>query len=228
MDQKWARPWFATTALCVVAGIALQLYISASTPRFFGGSPLNRALNVFAYFTIQSNLIVGGACLVLALGRATTSPLFAVARLTGVVAITVTFIVFHVALSGLLELDTLAQTANQLQHTIVPIMAVVGWLAFGPRRLTSSRVTSLTVVFPLAYMIFTAVRGPLASDWYPYPFTDVHQLGYLRVSLNAAWIALLFIALAAAATALDARLQPARPGPAAGAELAPWDARAEP
>ena len=42
----------------VAAGIAIQLGISATSPEFFGGSPLNRALNVFAFFTIQSNIIL--------------------------------------------------------------------------------------------------------------------------------------------------------------------------
>ena len=74
------------------------------------------------------------------------------------------------------------------------------------RGLTSARVTRLTVVFPLAWMLFTAVRGPLASDWYPYPFVDVGVLGYPRVAVNALWVALLFVGLAAGATALDRRL----------------------
>jgi hypothetical protein len=81
---------------------------------------------------------------------------------------------------------------------------------FGPRGLTSARVAKLSVLFPLAYMIFTAIRGPLSSDFYPYPFTDVHALGYLRVSINALWVALLFVAVAAAATALDGKLPGAR------------------
>jgi hypothetical protein len=161
---------------------------------------------VFAFFTIQSNVLVGVACLLLVLDQQRTSTAFAVLRLTGVVAIAVTGIVFHVALSGLLELDTLAQTANQLQHTVVPVMAVVGWVAFGPRGLTSTRVARLTVLFPLAYMVFTTIRGPLASNWYPYPFADVHHLGYARVAVNAVWIMLLFFALSAGATALDRRL----------------------
>jgi hypothetical protein len=40
--------------------------------------------------------------------------LFRALRLTGLVAITVTFLVFHVALSHLLELDSWAEAANQI------------------------------------------------------------------------------------------------------------------
>lgn len=221
MDPRWARPWFALTTVCVVVGIAISLYLSWHTRSVFGGSPLNRSLNVFAYFTIQSNILVGVTCLLLAVRPDRTSTLFTVCRLTSLVAITVTFIVFHVALSKLLDLDTLAQTANQLQHTAVPLLAVVGWLVFGPRRLVSTRVTRLTVVFPLAYMVFTAVRGPLASDWYPYPFVDVGALGYPRVVVNAVWISILFISIAAGATWLDGRLA----GQVTGSSRTPGAAR---
>jgi len=206
MDPKWARPWFATTAACVAAGVVIQFLVTADDTTKFGDSYLTRGLNIFAFFTVQSNLIVGATALLLALNPARNSTAFRVFRLIGLVAITVTFIVFHVALSHLLDLDSWAQTANQLLHTIVPILTVVGWVAFGPRGLTSARVAKLTVLFPLAYMAFTIIRGPLASDFYPYPFADVADLGYARVLINGLWIALLFVSLAAGATALDKRL----------------------
>jgi hypothetical protein len=206
MDLKWARSWFAATSLCVLAGVFIQLFVSADNPALFGGSPLNRALNIFAFFTVQSNLIVGFTCAMLVRRTNRTSTLFNVFRLTGIVAITVTFLVFHAVLSHLLDLDSWAQAANQLQHTVVPVMAVVGWLAFGPRGPTSARVAGLTVVFPALYMAFTMIRGPLSSHFYPYPFADVTALGYLRVIINGVWIGLVFVGVALGATVLDTRL----------------------
>jgi hypothetical protein len=152
---------------------------------------------------------VGVTSLLLAVNAHPSSTVFKVFRLIGVVAISVTFVVFHVALGKLLDLDTWPQVANQLQHTVVPIMCVVGWVAFGPRGLSSARVARLTVIFPAVYIAFTAIRGPLASNWYPYPVADVHALGYLRVIINGLWIALFLMALAAGTTALDSRLKPA-------------------
>ena len=206
MDRKWQRPWFAATAACVFAGIVIQLFVSADNDKLFGGTALGRALNIFVFFRIQSNLIVGATTLPLAINPNRSSTVFSAFRLTGVVAIAVTFIVFHIALSQLLELDRWAEAANQLQHTVVPVLTLAGWLMFGPRGLTSARVARLTVIFPLAYMVFTLIRGPLASDFYPYPFANPKQLGYVAVTINSFWIALLFVALAAAATALDKRL----------------------
>ena len=218
MNARWARPWFALTAACVVFGVVVQCILSWNDETVFGGSPLNRALNTFAFFTIQSNVLIGIACVLLAVRLDWSSAWFKWLRLTGLIAITVTFIVFHTLLSQLLDLDSWAAVTNQFQHTIVPVMAVVGWFAFGPRGLTTASTVRWTAIFPAFYIVFTAIRGPLASDWYPYPFADVHALGYLRVIINGLWISLLFIALAAGAHLLDRKLPAARSvaGPAAG------------
>lgn len=223
MNARRARALFALTAVSVFVGVLVQLIVSANDESVFGGSPAGRAFNIFAFFTVQSNVIVGITCLMLAIRGDRDSALFKVFRLIGVVAITVTGIVFHVVLSGLLDLDTWAQVANQFLHTVVPILAVTGWLGFGPRGLTTGSIVRWTIAFPLLYMVFTAVRGPLASDWYPYPFADVHDLGYLRVAINALWITLLFIGLGTGAAALDRVLPRAaavrRNAPASDARL---------
>jgi hypothetical protein len=213
VDARWARSWFTLTAVCVVAGIVISICLAPGATDNFGGSPLNRSLNVFAFFTIQSNVLVGAASLLLAINPARSSFAFAVLRLTGLIAITVTFVVFHVALSSLLDLDGWAQAANQFQHTIAPVLALVGWLCFGPRGLTPRRAVLYSILFPLSYFTFCLIRGPLASNWYPYPFIDVATLGYVPVLVNAVWIALLFIGLGAASAALDHRLPAPRNHP---------------
>ena len=83
---------------------------------------------------------------------------------------------------------------------------MAGWLLFGPRGLTSSRIARWTVLFPVVYMVATAIRGPLVRDWYPYPFADVAAHGYVRVILNGIVITLFFWAVAAGATWVDRRL----------------------
>ncbi len=201
MDQKWARAWFAGTALAVAVGVVIQVVVSYNSTglRFKGAAA---GFNVFAFFTVQSNLIVGTTSLLLAVRLDWSSTVFKVFRLIGVVAITITGIVFHVALSGLLDLDTWGQTANQLLHSVVPVMAVLGWLVFGPRGLTSPTIVKWSLLFPGLYMTFSVVRGAVVG-FYPYPFADVGELGYLRVAINAMWITLLYFGVATGAHHLD-------------------------
>lgn len=192
VDQTKARLWFGGTALAVFLGVTIQLFV---TPN----------LNVFAYFTIQSNLIVGATSLLLVLNPGRTSTVFEVFRFIGVVAITITGIVFHAALAQLFDLESWSRVANHLVHTVVPVMAVLGWLLYGPRGLTSRRVMWLSVLFPVWYMTFALVRGAIMHR-YPYPFADVDALGYVKVLINSVWICGLYLAVAAGAVAIDERL----------------------
>ncbi len=204
MHSKGARLWFGATALCVVAGVALSVYTAVQGSGHFT-SGVERGFNTFAFFTIQSNLIVGGTTLLLALNPERTSTVFRVFRLIGLVAVTVTGVVYHVALASILDLDGIHQLGNQLVHTSVPVLAVVGWLMFGPRSLTSGRVASLSLLFPALWLAFTLIRGAVIH-WYPYPFIDVTKIGYAKALLNCVWVSLLLLGLAAGATVIDGRL----------------------
>jgi hypothetical protein len=204
MPSKWARLWFGVTAASVVAGVALSVYTAVQGPGHFT-TGIQRGFNTFAFFTIQSNLIVGGTTLLLALNLERTSTVFRVLRLIGLVAITVTGLVYHVALASVLDLDGVHQLGNQLVHTVVPVLAVVGWLMFGPRSMFSGRVAWLSLVFPVLWLAFTLTRGA-AIHWYPYPFIDVTKIGYAKSVLNCVWVSLLLLGLAAGATVIDGRL----------------------
>jgi hypothetical protein len=201
-----ARVSFAVTALVVFAGLVIQVPVAMDNEEGFFTTPFTRGLNVFTFFTVQSNIIVGLTSAMLALGVATNSTVFRVLRLTGVVGITLTFIVFHLALRRLQDLTGQAAVADFLLHTASPILCVAAWLLFGPRGLTSWRVVALTLVFLLAWGVFTLVRGEIV-DWYPYPFMDPAEHGYARVTLNLLLIGSTFVALAAGAHALERRLR---------------------
>lgn len=201
-----ARLWFAATALVVAIGIVVQLVATGRLDSGFFDSRAGRLVNVFCFFTVQSNIIVlvTSALLAVRLGRKPTW--LWVLRLDGVLCIAVTFVVFHLALSDLQDLEGLARLADFLLHTAAPIMCVLGWLTFGPRGRTSWRTVGLAVIFPVAWLAFALVRGPLVGDYYPYPFLDVEEHGYLQVLLNCAAVAVLFLTLAAGAHLLDRTL----------------------
>ncbi|GAB3944462.1 Pr6Pr family membrane protein [Kribbella albertanoniae] len=195
------RVWSWVTAAAVLAGIVIQLFVTGNaTEGFFSTTP-ERVLNVFAFFTIQSNILLGATVL---LDRRST--LFKTLRLNGVLCIAVTGIVYHLVLAGLDELSGWAAVANFLLHTATPLLGVLGWALFGPRGRTDLRIAGWSIVFPLLWLAFTLIRGEFVG-FYPYPFIDVNEHGYGQVLLNCLLVAVLFLALAAAATALDRRLK---------------------
>jgi hypothetical protein len=201
------RSWFGVTALAVAVGIVVQVVVTATTTEgFFRDNP-DRVFNVFAYFTIQSNLLLGGTCLLLAIDPDRWhSVVFKTLRLNGVLCIAVTGIVYHLVLAGSDTLSGGAAVANFFVHTVTPVLGVLGWLIFGPRGQTDSRVVGWSLVFPLLWLAFTLIRGE-GTGFYPYPFMNVTEHGYGTVLLNCLLVALLFLALAAGTTLLDRRIR---------------------
>lgn len=203
--RQLTRGWWALTALVALSGVVLQLVVtSRTTGGFFPANP-QRVLNVFAYFTVQSNLLVGITSLLLALRPEPGGALRRTLRLDALVGISVTGVVFHLVLRSLQDLQGLAAFADLLLHTASPLLTVVGWLLLGPRGRVDRRVAAWSVVFPVAWLSFTLVRG-VATGFWPYPFVDVDELGLGRVLVNCLVVAVLFGTLALGAVALDRRL----------------------
>lgn len=200
--NRLARCWFAVNAAVVLVGVVVQLFVTADGDEGFFTTPWKRVLNVFCFFTVQSNILVGFTSLLLAAGWARPTLLFRTLRLTAVVAIALTFVVFHAVLRGLQDLTGDAAFADFLLHTASPLLCVVGWLWFGPRGQTSRAVVGLTLVYLLAWGAFTLVRGH-AIGFYPYPFMDPGDSGYDRVVVNLAIIGAVFVGLSAGAHRLD-------------------------
>ena len=200
-----ARIVFGLNALVVAVGIVVQLFVTADLETGFFDTSLKRTLNVLCYFTIQSNILVGIGTGMLALGRARPTTWFRALRLTGLVGIALTFIVFHAVLRDLQDLTGNAALADFLLHTVSPILCVGGWLWFGPRRQTTATVVYWSLGFLIAWGVFTLVRGEIIG-FYPYPFMDPIDSGYARVVVNLAIVAAIFVGMAAGAHLLDRRL----------------------
>lgn len=199
------RIWYAVTALAVVAALATQIVITASgDPRF--ASTAARVANMFTYFTITSNLLVGVVSAVLASGHARRATWLHALAVAGLAAITITAAVFHIVLAAAIpHLTGAVAVANTLLHTVVPILFVVGWAAFGPRGIVHVRTVLLSLIYPLGWLALTLIRGAL-TDYYPYPFMDETQIGYAQMALNVTLVALLYAALAAGFGAIDRAL----------------------
>lgn len=201
----WARRWFGMTALVIAIGLVTVVYDTATTTAGFFKTPVSRVLNLPFFFTVESNIILLVTCTLLALRLERRSTVFAAFRLAGVLGITLTGIVYYAVLRGTVELSGAGFVADFLLHTVSPILAVVGWLAFGPRRLASTRVVRLTAVFPLLYLAVTLVRGAIVG-FYPYPFLNAGTYGYGTVAVNSVVVAAVFFAAAFGAAWVDRRL----------------------
>jgi hypothetical protein len=202
MAERWARAWFGATAVVVLIAMIIEVYVTVTYKGGYFTTPATRVLNMPFYFTIESNLLVGVTTLLLARRLHRPSPVFQVFRLAAIVGIIITALVYHTVLAGLVHPTGWWFAGDELVHTVVPVLAITGWLLFGPRTPTPWRAALLMLLYPAFFLVTTLIRGALVG-WYPYPFVDVAKLGYPKVLVNAVVLAVLFLAVAAGVTAVD-------------------------
>ena len=197
------RVAFAVNALVAAAGLAIKFGEAATTtdPQF--PSVFGRVTNELCYFTIESNLIVLAVCVALA-WRPDSWRWFAGApRLTGLVCITVTGVVYYTLLAGDEHFVGIAKAGDLLAHLVSPLLFVGTWLVASRRDFQGRHVPQM-LVFPLLWVALTMVRGAIIHV-YPYDFVDVAANGYVAVLVTIAALLTAAGAMAAAAVRFDRR-----------------------
>jgi hypothetical protein len=194
VNSRLAHRWNATIAFLVTAAILVQILIAIrvrATPpghavgTLAGTATANRVLRVVSFFTIQSNILSGVTSGQLARDPNRDGRVWRAVRLASLFGITVTGIVYATVLAKVHEPHGWQETStNTALHYIVPIMMVLGWLMFGPRRRIDGRTIALATLWPIAWTCYIVIYGRI-TKWYPYPFVDVTTHGYGRVALNA-------------------------------------------
>lgn len=178
---------FAFGAFTAVA-LGVQAYHSATQGWSLG--------NFFSYFTILSNcsttvvLLVGGV-----LGMTGRAGLPDLVRGAVTLYMAITGVVFAVALAHYEALGTIPWV-DDVVHRLMPVVIFIDWLAVPPRRPVRWAQALWWLVFPLLYLPYTLIRGPVV-DWYPYPFLDPRAKGYEHVVVSSLLVTLAFLAVGA-------------------------------
>ncbi len=148
-------------------------------------------VNFLSFFTIESNLFAAMVLLVtgfVALRRGSIER-YALWRGAATAYMVTTGITYTLLLRGLeAELQTAIPWVNTVLHYVFPVVMLLDWLLDPPRGRVETRQAVWWLVFPLAYAIYSLVRGPVV-DWYPYPFIDPRQHGYPTVLVTCVLLA---------------------------------------
>ncbi|MEU4426613.1 Pr6Pr family membrane protein [Actinoplanes sp. NPDC024001] len=217
-----SRAWHGLIAIVVLAALITQITLILT-----GGADANsgrtdsatgtgvRLFRLFSYFTIQSNLLVLATAALLALDPWRDSRRWRVARLDALLGIVITGAVFGTVLASQVHLTGLSWWLTVAFHYVSPWAYLLGWLIFGPRPRITWGTVAAAFVWPAAWITYTFVHGAL-TDWYPYPFLTVTEIGYPAALRNTGLVLVVAAALAALFKMLDARLpaRAARPEPA--------------
>ncbi len=211
--MRAARAWHLLTAVAAVVALLLQLVLVIRGGRVLEEAappPMGlRLVRFVAYFTIQSNILVLVSTAALALDPERCWRGFRAVRTAAVTGITITGLVHWFLLRPLLDLHGADYGADKLLHVVVPVLAVTGWLVFGPRPSMATRASLVASAWPLGWLLVILVAGAV-SGWYPYPFLDHREHGWEHVLVVCAGIFVLWFALIGLELAYDRRMPPAR------------------
>jgi len=177
-----------TILVALSAQITEQVLIDAFTPEHY-----------FSYFTIQTSLInIGVLALtgIHGLQSARDSVRWTAVRAHIVSYAVITGIVYNVLLRDIpVEPGSpvLDQWPNEITHVWIPLYLLVDWLVNPHRSEIRWKAYALGLVFPLAWLVFSMVRGFL-TDWYPYYFMNPdYEFGLPGLLAHLGVIALMII-----------------------------------
>lgn len=171
-----------------ISSILLEIVVLSSEGVF-------NAANFFSFFTILSNLFA--AIYLIYFGFTNNYSLKSqVMRGAITLYMLMTGVIFALLLSGIENIRlTAVPWDNLVLHYLMPIVVVGDWLLNPPKKILPGRAVTLWIIFPVAYVIYTLIRGVIVA-WYPYPFFNPLISSYIQVAFVSIIIAI-FVTLAA-------------------------------
>lgn len=129
---------------------------------------LQYVIDYFSYFTILSNILITFVFLSFGLGNSKKS-LAAKVYAPSVLYMCITGIVFWTILKGGhgVHHSIVIPWVNIVLHGITPLVAILGFLLFPPAKKLNYSEIWRWLLFPLIFVFYSLVRGPIAH-WYPY------------------------------------------------------------
>ena len=209
-----ARIYFLILACIGTASFLVSCYLSMTA--IGNGGALNGLVFTLSYFTIWSNIFVAIVTWTLVANPRRDGNVFRWLRLTSLVMITITGLVYALVLAKDAHPTGLGVYTNLGFHYIAPWASVLGFLLFGPRPRFTMNLIPKMLVIPVLWLTYTLIHGafmttppPLAPEtvlgqaqhWYPYPFINVNDPapllpgvsleGYAGVGVNIVVIVIL-------------------------------------
>ncbi|HEX8024465.1 Pr6Pr family membrane protein [Mucilaginibacter sp.] len=188
------RKWLYVSTVIIWFSLILQITISIFAYLKEGRSLGGTLVQLFSYFTILSNLLAAICLTALFKTNSRLGKYFFQPRVFSAIALYITIVglVYNLVLRSLWHPEGLFKLADELLHSVNPVLFVVYWLVYVPKAsLKWSRALSW-LWFPLGYSVYIFIRGSI-SHLYPYPFLNIDTLGLSRVAINSLLMLVAFL-----------------------------------
>ncbi|GAA4757155.1 MULTISPECIES: Pr6Pr family membrane protein [Flavobacterium] len=143
-------------------------------------------IRFFSFFTILTNIIVAFYFTnQFFTSKKTSESLFNKAgSLTAItIYITVVGLVYQIALRHLWKPTGLQRIIDELLHTVIPTLVIIYWFFYEQKLKLKWKMIPKFLLYPLFYLGYILLRGKF-SDFYPYPFINVTELGWPQIGIN--------------------------------------------
>jgi hypothetical protein len=203
MVSAAALAWFA---------LLLQFYLIVVRALALGLSVTSAIVDYFSYFTILTNLLVALALTLPERMPGSTIGVFfgrPVIKSGIAVYIAIVGVVYSVLLRHSWNPEGMQKLADTLLHDFIPLLYVVYWLMFVPKKDLRWKHAVQWLVYPLIYATYSLVRGAL-SGRYLYPFIDAAAIGYMRTLVNAVILCCAFLITGLVIVAIGRMMQEAK------------------
>jgi hypothetical protein len=175
--------------------LLLQFYLAINKYLSMGRSMAGSVIQLLSYFTILTNLLVAlSLTVILIQPRSGLGAFFAKPSVSTSIAvyITVVGLVYNLVLRPLWKPEGLDQIADELLHSVIPLMYIIYWLILVPKGSLKWKQLVWGLAYPLVYSVYALIRGDL-TGLYPYPFMDVLVHGYYTVFSNMLVVLAVFL-----------------------------------
>jgi hypothetical protein len=175
--------WFAVIAQLVLIIHNRQADIAETIIRFI------------SFFTILTNILVALFFTSKVFGFSRN--LFSIFHKNSTITAITTFIlivglIYQFILRAIWEPQGLQQIVDELLHTIIPLNTLIYWILYPQKERISLKKTTIWLLYPAVYMALVLLRGKF-SNYYPYPFFNIQEIGVEKVLLNGFLILMLMI-----------------------------------
>ncbi|GMQ30965.1 Pr6Pr family membrane protein [Algoriphagus confluentis] len=113
-------------------------------------------------------------------------------------------LVYQIALRPLWAPTGLQWLVDELLHTLIPLLMLAYWFFQVRARDVKASSVFKWLIYPILYAVFILIRGHF-SGFYPYPFLNVREIGYLKTMLNMGGVASMTLVIMAALVLLGKR-----------------------
>ena len=158
---------------------------------------LETTVRFFSFFTILTNTLVALYFSTKAF-KLKTFP-FTIFYKAGALTAITTFIlivglVYQIALRGIWQPTGFQYIVDELLHSIIPLLVLIYWYFYVSKLDLKFESVSKWILYPIFYLLFVLLRGHF-SGFYPYPFLNISNIGYLNAFKNIGLIVLLCLSI---------------------------------